>query len=197
MQYFRTTQIHDGNGDELLIRREEITADEVIQTLRPTRDSFLTGNHKPTSDSKPLKLTTHKKKAKEAKFFAGKVKGKRKGVTDAQIYETLDLRKEGNLSNAEICEKVGISPATLYRITTEKLTPGGKRVENSPTPTKVGEREIDKKPAMLTAGQYDEVQDAYKDGMAVTMIAFTLTVDTDEVRKAVKCDNYTQYTAKY
>lgn len=134
---------------------------------------------------------------KPGKVKPGKVKpakGKRGGkktITDVQIHEVLNLKKASH-TIGEIVKETGLSSSTVYRITSGLLKP-----EGGETPTKVGERAIDQKPAMLTGDQWSEAKDAYNDGLTAGAVAMSLELDTEEVRRAVKCDNYTEYTAKY
>lgn len=122
--------------------------------------------------------------------------GRKAAITDAQIYLTLDMIKEDE-TMTKILGVAKISTGTYYRIKNGSLKPSAARGKVSPTPEKVGKREIDKKPRMLTAKQFEEVKESFGDGMALEPIALVLEVDLDQVRAAIKADNYTQYTAGY
>lgn len=174
----------------------EITAEEALSL-------FLTPNLYPIKMGAPVpkvKKTYKKRQAKEvAQFSVKPAKGKRRGkrrLEDAKIYEVLDFI-ENNATIAEIKATAMVSVGTYYRIKSGALKPSSKRPTTTPTPIKIGEREIDQKPAMLTSYQWSEAKDAFNDGLTAGAVAMSLEVDTEEVRRAVKCDNYTEYTAKY
>lgn len=202
MQYFKTTTIINGEGEQVATLEDvELTADEVIAVLAAQVDvkevTPLPKDKKITGGG-PAKKKYKTRKVKEEKT-APAAKGRRGGkrtVSDTQIFEVLNLKKTQHTID-EMVKLTGLSKSTVYRITSGSLKPENKPGKNSTTVTEVGERTIDKKEPMLTADQYAEVKDAHNDGMAPDFVSLTLGFDIEQIRKAIKSDNYTQYTARY
>ncbi len=203
------------SSDSRSIVTKSITADAAINIIAelllteniPTgfEDIEHTDNAGETMVVNPIYQPKTKYKAAKNKVakalinFDKSLTSKRRGksaLDDAKIYQVLDLIKE-NATIAEIKGKAKIAVGTYYKIKTGQIKPTEVRGKVSETPTAIGERAIDKKASMLTTEQYDEAKEAHDDGMASGAIAFSLGLDTEQVRKALKCDNYTQYTAEY
>jgi hypothetical protein len=63
----------------------------------------------------------------------------------------------------------------------------------TPTPTKEGERDIDKV-VKLTEAQFDDAKEQHNDGSSSGLIGLTMPdVDLDEIRRAIKCASFEEY----
>lgn len=196
MEYFKTTTITDEVGEVLFTGRVEVSADEVIQAMRPVQaeDVFETQRkvndiHKVIKVRKPYTLKEKQPKA---------VKKERRGkapIDDSIIYRVLDLKKEG-AKTKEIVKQTGVSSATVYRITSGAMKPSAKRPTNSPTATKWGEREIDKGPERITGDDFLELKTAHDDGQSLGSFKFSMPqYDLQEMKRAVEFDTYEEYAA--
>jgi hypothetical protein len=64
----------------------------------------------------------------------------------------------------------------------------------SPTPTKEDERNIDKT-VRLTELQFADAKEQFTDGVSTDLIRMSMPdVDLDEIRRAVKCETFEQYS---
>lgn len=70
--------------------------------------------------------------------------------------------------------------------------------EVSSAPEKVGERDIDKPPKMMTAEEFADIKEGYNDGMSIDMYRITYShLDLVEMRKVAEFDEYKDYVTAY
>lgn len=114
-----------------------------------------------------------------------------KGNSKSEMREKIVGYYNKGWSVEEIAEKLAIPKANVYYYIKGVERPNASK--SSPTPTKVGEREIDQDRS-IKEKDWDEMKEQHNDGMVTSLISMSFQqYESDEIARALKCDTYADY----
>lgn len=160
-------------GQELMLDTGHISS-ENMQTLVENLNKQINKNGNKMLDS----IVNVKKK-----------KGRPSSGIDEKIEQARPMIASG-MSYAKVAKQLGVGLANLYA----RIPRGAKPKKITPTPEKVGEREIDKEPPIIGEIHWTDIKESHDDGMSINVIKLSYpSYEMRQLLSAVTFDTYEEY----
>lgn len=193
MEYTLQTRIVTEDGEQILDRREAISADEVIKMLRPKavdplEQLLVSKKPKKVYEKKTYKVAGETRKVNKPNIGSGT-----NGRSKSELRDKVIAWTEKGWKPQEIADKLGIPKANVYYY--QKGLPSKTYAKGSETPEKVGEREIDQPAKRLSENDFLEIKHQREDNNSFDIIGLNFPdYQKDEIKRAMSFNDYQAYS---